>query len=109
MKRFEVEAKPCQSADAEGAGCNFVLQARMILQTGLGANDGAVSIDLRLQCLGTIERLASSHKELDPGSIFDLVLPVDRLPQSHAVRAERPGWGAGHGRVAGNELKVFCH
>ncbi|RWA96105.1 hypothetical protein [Mesorhizobium sp.] len=81
----------------------------MVLQTGLGADHSAVSIDLRLQCLGSIERLAGSHKELDPSSVFDLVLAVDRLPQSHPVRAEGPGWRAGHGRVVGNELKVFSH
>ncbi|WP_143749619.1 hypothetical protein [Mesorhizobium sp. WSM3879] len=109
MKGLQIEAKPCQSADAEGTRCGLMFEARMVLQTGLRADDGAVSIDLCFQSLGSIERLAGSHKELDPGSIFDLVLAVDRLPQGHAVLAERPGWRAGHGRVVGNELKVFCH
>ena len=37
----------------------------MILEPGLGADDGAVSIDLRLQRLGPIERLTSCNEKLD--------------------------------------------
>ncbi|WP_192243603.1 hypothetical protein [Mesorhizobium silamurunense] len=81
----------------------------MILQACFRADDSAIGIDLRLQCLRPIERLARGDKELDAGSIFDGVLSNYRTPESHAVLAERPRWRAGQRRVVGNEFQIFRH
>ncbi|MDX8454055.1 hypothetical protein RFM98_14935 [Mesorhizobium sp. VK9D] len=102
MQRFQIEAETGQRADAKRPCSRFVLEAWMILQPGFGADHRAVGVDLRLQRLGSIERLACCRQELDAGRIFNRILAIDRLPERHPVLAERPWWRSGQGRVVGN-------